>query len=261
MIFHVFHSRCHGRAQAAVLGPLQQHVKACRLGQDQGASALEIILHEWPAGHSSGSLVGFDCLQRRVIAVRRMAQEDQAQDGHEVLIRCEVRIGPQAIRDLPEVRLELFDAGKVIRNHSSVVFPMFFSIEAVPVACCALSRSYLSTANTTTVGYPCWAITTASAWTRWVGRRKSRVASLPFGACMLPCASQASYGQNDPIRNRRPTSSAGDGSPRPHWHRPPTLATDTKEAIERPHRGVSLEMVMARLRAHDAVAEQVADYW
>ena len=42
---------------------------------------------------------------------------------------------------------------------------------------------------------------------------------------------------------------------------PPTLATDTKEAIERPHRGVSLEMVMARLRAHDAVAEQVADYW
>ena len=41
----------------------------------------------------------------------------------------------------------------------------------------------------------------------------------------------------------------------------PTLATDAKEAIERPHRGVSLEMVMARLRAHDAVAQRVADYW
>ena len=41
----------------------------------------------------------------------------------------------------------------------------------------------------------------------------------------------------------------------------PALATDTREAIKRPHRGVSLEMGMLRLRAHDAVAEQVADCW
>ena len=41
----------------------------------------------------------------------------------------------------------------------------------------------------------------------------------------------------------------------------PALATDTREAIKCPHRGVSLEMGMLRLRAHDAVAEQVADCW
>ena len=155
MLFHGVHGGSHVGAESAVLRHLQQHVIACRLGQHQGAAALEIILQEGAVRHTPGSLVGFDRLQRCVIAVRRMAQEDEAQDGHEVFVRREVRIGSQTIRDLPEVRLEQLDTDKVIRNHSSVVFPMFFSIEAVPVACGALSGSYSSTANTTTAGYPC----------------------------------------------------------------------------------------------------------
>ena len=74
MLFHGFHGGGHVGAESAVLRHLQQHVVACRLGQHQGAAPLEIILHEGAVRHSACGSVGFDGLQRRVVAVRRMAQ-------------------------------------------------------------------------------------------------------------------------------------------------------------------------------------------
>ena len=46
-----------------------------------------------------------------------MPQEDQAQDGHEIFVRREVRIGPQVVSDPPQVRLELSDIRKVVCSH------------------------------------------------------------------------------------------------------------------------------------------------
>ena len=79
-----------------------------------------------------------------------MPQEDQAQYGHEILVRREIRIRPQVVRDLPEVRLELLDTGKVVRNHSLLVFPDLLFLSPELVLFSALSRSYSSTESTTT---------------------------------------------------------------------------------------------------------------
>ena len=150
MLFHGVHRGGHVGAESAVLRHLQQHVIACRLGQHQGTAAGEIGLDEREVRHSASGPVGFDGLQRRVVAVRRMPQEDQAQDGHEVLVRREIRIGPQPIRDPPELRLEPLDAGEVIRNHSSVVSPVFLSIEGALVPYGASGRSHSWFPGTTT---------------------------------------------------------------------------------------------------------------
>ena len=116
-VFHGFHGGGHGSAEIAVLGHLQQNVIARRLGQHQGAAPGEIRLDQRALRHPACGLVFFNRRHRLVVAVRRVPQEDQAQYGHEILVRREVRIRPQVIRDLPEVRLELLDACQVVRNH------------------------------------------------------------------------------------------------------------------------------------------------
>ena len=55
-----------------------------------------------------------------------MPKEDQAQYRHEIFVLCEVGIGPQAVRDVPEVRLELFNALKVVCCHA--LFPYVFPV-------------------------------------------------------------------------------------------------------------------------------------
>ena len=86
----------------------------------------------------------------RLRRLRHVLGLHQALDEHEVLVRREVRIGPQAIRDLPELRLEPLDAGEVIRNHSSVVSPVFLSIEGALVPYGASGRSLSWLPGTTT---------------------------------------------------------------------------------------------------------------
>ena len=121
VVLHGFHRSGHGRAEIAVLRHLQQHVVACRLGQHQGAAPCEIGFDQGPVRHLARGLVFFDPRHRRVVAVRRMPQEDQAQNGHEILVRREVRVGPQVVRNLPEVRLELLNADQVVCCHSPVL--------------------------------------------------------------------------------------------------------------------------------------------
>ncbi len=136
--------------ESAVLRHLRQHVIACCLGQRQGTAAGEIGLDAREVRRSASGLVGFDRLQRRVAEVRRMPQEDQARDGHEVLVRREVRVGPQVVCDLPEFRAELLDAGKVVRDHCSAVSPGFLSIEGALVPYGASGRSCSWIPGTTT---------------------------------------------------------------------------------------------------------------
>ena len=121
VVLQGFHGGGHGRAEIAVLRHLQQHVVACRLGQHQGAAPSEIGLDQGSVRHPARGLVFFDRGHRPVVAVRRVPQEDEAQNGHEVLVRREVRVGTQVVRNLPEVRLEPFNADQVVRDHSLVL--------------------------------------------------------------------------------------------------------------------------------------------
>ena len=117
-VFHGFHGGGDGRAEFAVLGHLQQNVIAGLLGQHQGATPGKIGLDQRAIRHPACGPVFFDRLYRLVVAIGGVPQEDQAQYGQEILVRRQVRIGPQVIRDPPEVRLEPLDAGQGVRNHS-----------------------------------------------------------------------------------------------------------------------------------------------
>ena len=118
VVFHGVHGGGHGRAEVAVLRHLQQHVVACPFGKHQGAAAREVGLEQGAVRHPARGLVFFDGRHRGVVAVRRVPQKDEAQNGHEVLVRREVRVGPQVVRNLPEVRLEPFNPDQVVRRHS-----------------------------------------------------------------------------------------------------------------------------------------------
>ena len=143
-VFHGFHGGGHGGAEIAVLRHLQQNVIKRRLGQHQGAAAREIGLRQRAVRHPARSLVCVDRRHRLVVAVRGVPQEDQPQDGHEILVRGEVRIRPQVVRGLPEFRLELLDAGQVVRSHSLSVFPALLSLSPARTLSSTLSRSHYS---------------------------------------------------------------------------------------------------------------------
>ena len=141
VVFHGFHGGGHGGAEIAILGHLQQNVIARCLGQHQGAAPGKIGFDQGAVRHLARGLVCFDRRQRRVIAVGRMPQEDEAQNGHEILVRREVRVGPHVIRNLPKVRLELFNAGQVVRYHLLLAFPVRLSFSLARTLSSALSRS------------------------------------------------------------------------------------------------------------------------
>ena len=121
VIFHGFHGGSYRGAKVAILGLLKQLVVARCFRKLEGAARGEVCLDKWAIRHLTCGLVSFNLRQRRVVAVRRMPQEDQAQYGHEVLVRREVRISPQVIRDFPKIRLELVDVIQMVRNQAPTI--------------------------------------------------------------------------------------------------------------------------------------------
>lgn len=116
-----FHGGSQCRAELAVFGPLEQHIIARSLGQQERAPAREIRLYERPIRHPACRFFGIKRRLGLIEAVGSMAQKDEAQNRHEIFIRCEPRIGSQIVRNLPKVRFELRDAGEVISNHDRII--------------------------------------------------------------------------------------------------------------------------------------------
>jgi hypothetical protein len=114
-------------------------------------------------------------LQRELGAVREY--------GTVLLLRPGLQ-GPQVVRHLPEIRIELLHARQVVCNHSLSFFPALFSLDAVPGVSSAFSRSYSSIASTTMTGRPCFATATGSAQARSISRPKPYFASFALRVCM-----------------------------------------------------------------------------
>ena len=69
-------------------------------------------------------LVGLDCRQRRVVSVRGMAEKQETHNGHGILVRRQSGIGSQIVGDLPEPRLELFDANEMFGSRGTHVISL-----------------------------------------------------------------------------------------------------------------------------------------
>ena len=123
VIFHGFHGGSYRGAKVAILGLLKQLVIERCLRKHEGAARGEVCLDQWAIRHPAFGNVFLYSRRGRIVTVRCMPKEDQAQDGHEVFVRRKVRVGPQVICDLPEVRLELLNACQVVRNQSLPVHP------------------------------------------------------------------------------------------------------------------------------------------
>ena len=100
-------------------GVFEDHVEARGFGQHQRAAAGEVGLDQRAVRHLAGRLVGLDRGLRLVEAVGGVAQEDQAHDGHEIFVRRQIGVGPQIVRDLPEIGFELLDALEVLGRHAA----------------------------------------------------------------------------------------------------------------------------------------------
>ncbi len=79
------------------------------LGQPQGAPGDEVGLDNGPLGHPARCLVGLDLPGHQGKAVGRMTQEDDPENGHEVVGGSELGVGAKLIGRPPEVRFQLLD--------------------------------------------------------------------------------------------------------------------------------------------------------
>jgi hypothetical protein len=122
--------RLHGaikrRAEVAILGALEDDIEPRALRQVQRPAAGEVGFDQRPAGHLARLFVGIDCGLGHVKAIGRMAQEDQAHDGHEVFIRRQIGVRPQIVGDFPKVGTEFLDPLKVVGRHGARVLSCGF---------------------------------------------------------------------------------------------------------------------------------------
>jgi nitric oxide reductase NorD protein len=65
----------------------------------------------------AGGLIGLDGRPGFVETRGCVPEEDQPHDGHEIFIGGQIRIGAEAIRELPEIGLEFLDADEVVSTH------------------------------------------------------------------------------------------------------------------------------------------------
>jgi len=92
--FDRLHGGIERRAEVAVLRGLENDVEPRALRQVQRPAPREVGLDQRPVRHLPGGLVGLDRRLRLIEAVRRMTQEDQAHDGHEVFVRRQIGVRP-----------------------------------------------------------------------------------------------------------------------------------------------------------------------
>ena len=90
IVFNGFHGSGHGGTESAVLCHLEQNVIASHFGQHQCTTPCKIVLDQRALRHPVCSYVLFDRSHRLVVTVCRVPQKNQAQYGHEILIRGEV---------------------------------------------------------------------------------------------------------------------------------------------------------------------------
>ena len=96
-----------GRSAGIGRGLVHDVIVAGRLGEPEGAAA-DVVggLHLAGLGILPAAWSACDLPGGGVEAVGGVAQEDDAQDGHEVFAGGELGIGAEIIRGLPEVRFK-----------------------------------------------------------------------------------------------------------------------------------------------------------
>ena len=101
--FDRLHGGVERRAEIAPLGCFQDHVETRTFGKVQRSAAGEIGFDERAVRHLACGLVGVDRRLRGIESVGRMAEEDQAHDGHEIFVRRQIGVRPQIVGDLPKL--------------------------------------------------------------------------------------------------------------------------------------------------------------
>ena len=103
------HAEAYLAAGRSVGGQAEDVLESRSFGQPEGAPSDVVGPRDLPFGHPAGSLVVGNLVCDRFKAIRRMAQKDHAEYGHEVLVVGEVGIRPELVRGFPEVLLEFAD--------------------------------------------------------------------------------------------------------------------------------------------------------
>ena len=102
-----------GQAGGVGRGLVHDVVVASRLREPEGAAADVVGGLDLPPGHAAGGLVVLDLSGGGVEAVGGVAEEDDAQDGHEVVAGGELGIGAEIVGGFPEVGFELLEVHRV----------------------------------------------------------------------------------------------------------------------------------------------------